>query len=132
MKYTYVFSNEESTVEIDEKWVKILNQFDKIEQSNDRSETRRKITLDGDNEYSSWLQVTDSDLEKIINGENEFTNEERLHIAINKLKSKQKALIKAIYFDGVSVRNYAEKEGVEPSAISHRLKTAKRKLKKLF
>lgn len=132
MKYTYVFSNEESTVEIDEKWVKILNQFDKIEQSNDRSETRRKIPLDGDNEYSSWLQVTDSDLEKIINGENEFTNEERLHIAINKLKSKQKALIKAIYFDGVSVSEYAAKEGVKPSAISHRLQTAKRKLKKLF
>lgn len=132
MKYTYVFSNEESTVEIDEKWVKILNQFDKIEQSNERSETRRKIPLDGDNEYSSWLQVIDSDLERIINGENEFTNEERLHIAINQLKSKQKALIKAIYFDGVSVRKYAEKEGVEPSAISHRLKTAKRKLKKLF
>lgn len=132
MKYTYAFSDEESTIEIDKKWVDILNEFDKTEQNNERSELRRKIPLDTDNAYSSWLQVTDFDLERIINGENEFTNEERLHIAINQLKSKQKALIKAIYFDGVSVRKYAEKEGVEPSAISHRLKTAKRKLKKLF
>ena len=43
MKYTYVFSDEENTVEIDKKWVDILNEFDKTEQSNDRSERRRKI-----------------------------------------------------------------------------------------
>lgn len=132
MKYTYAFSDEENTVEIDKKWVDILNEFDKTEQSNDRSELRRKIPLDADNAYSSWLEVTDPLIEKIINGESDLTNEERLHIAINKLKSKQKALIKAIYFDGVSVSEYAAKEGVKPSAISHRLQTAKRKLKKLF
>ena len=132
MKYTYAFSDEENTIEIDKKWVDILNEFDKTEQSNDRSELRRKISLDADNAYSSWLEVTDPSIEKIINGESDLTNEERLHIAINKLKSKQKALIKAIYFDGVSVSGYAAKEGVKPSSISHRLQTAKRKLKKLF
>ncbi len=132
MKYTYAFSDEENTIEIDKKWVDILNEFDKTEQSNDRSELRRKISLDADNAYSSWLEVTDPSIEKIINGESDLTNEERLHIAINKLKSKQKALIKAIYFDGVSVSEYAAKEGVKPSSISHRLQTAKRKLKKLF
>lgn len=88
--------------------------------------------MDVDNKYSSWLEATDPLIEKIINGENDLANEERLHIAINKLKSKQKALIKAIYFDGFSVREYATEEGVKPSAISHRLQTAKRKLKKLF
>lgn len=45
MKYTYAFSDEENTVEIDKKWVDILNEFDKTEQSNDRSELRRKQFL---------------------------------------------------------------------------------------
>lgn len=65
MKYTYAFSDEENTVEIDKKWVDILNEFDKTEQSNDRSELRRKIPLDVDNEYSSWLKETDSFIKKL-------------------------------------------------------------------
>lgn len=48
------------------------------------------------------------------------------------LKAKQAELIIAIYLDGVSVTEYAEREGVSVSAISHRLDTAKKSFKKVF
>jgi hypothetical protein len=48
------------------------------------------------------------------------------------LKAKQAELIIAIYLDGVSVTEYAEREGVSVSAISHRLDTAKKSFKRVF
>lgn len=57
---------------------------------------------------------------------------EKLKIAIKHLSDKQQSLIKAIYFEGVTVNEYAKKEGVDHSAISHRLKTIYKKLKKLL
>ena len=47
-------------------------------------------------------------------------------------RQDQQAMIRAIYFDGVSVNDYAARMGVTQSAISHRLQTVKKKLKKLL
>ena len=71
----------------------------------------------------------DSGLEAIFAGP---TDEERLHTAIRQLSPDQQAMIRAIYFDGVSVNDYAARMGVTQSAISHRLQTVKKKLKKLL
>jgi DNA-directed RNA polymerase specialized sigma24 family protein len=51
---------------------------------------------------------------------------------VDKLKPAQRDLIRAIYFEGVSVNDYAAREGVDHSAISHRLKTAYGNLKKIL
>lgn len=48
------------------------------------------------------------------------------------LKEKQAELLIAIFLDGVPVTEYAKREGVDKSAISHRLKTAKKNFKKVF
>jgi DNA-directed RNA polymerase specialized sigma24 family protein len=61
----------------------------------------------------------------------ESDEEQRLHQALSLLSLKQQKLVKAIYFEGVSVSEYAACEGVDHSAISHRLETIKRKLIKL-
>lgn len=132
MKYTYEFSNEENTIEIDSKWETILSDFDKQEFNLNRTETRRHEQLDISNEYSSWLLDIDKSLERVMNEEDDLSTEERLHIAISKLKPKQKDLIISIYFKHISVKDYAEKEGVDHSAISHRLQTAKNNLKKFL
>ena len=73
--------------------------------------------------------VEDSDLEAFFAGP---TNEERLRAAIQKLDPDQQAMIRAIYFERVSVNDYAARMGVTQSAISHRLQTVKKKLKKLL
>ncbi len=41
-------------------------------------------------------------------------------------------MVHAIYFENVSVNDYAARMGVTQSAISHRLQTVKKKLKKLL
>ena len=124
MKYTYKFSDEENTIEIDSRWEAILLEFDKQEFNLNRTETRRHEKLDISNEYSSWLLDIDKSLERVKNDEDDLSMEERLHIAIAKLK--QRDLILSIYFKRISVNDYAEKEGVNQSAISHRLQTAKK------
>lgn len=129
MKYTYKFSDEENIIEIDSKWEAVLSELDKKEFNQNRVETRRHELLDISNEYSSWLKSIDKSLERTINGEDDLSNEERLHIAISKLKPKQKDLIVSIYFKHISVNDYAEKEGVKPNAISMRLGRAKNNLK---
>lgn len=132
MKYIYKFSNEENTIEIDSKWEAVLSELDKKEFNQNRAETRRHELLDISNEYSSWLKSIDKSLEYILNDENDLSIEERLHIAISKLKPKQRDLIISIYFKHISVNDYAAKEGVDQSAISHRLQTAKKNLKKFL
>ncbi|KXI97539.1 MULTISPECIES: RNA polymerase sigma factor [Bacillaceae] len=48
------------------------------------------------------------------------------------LKPKHSEPFIAVYLDGMTMTEYAEREGVSKSAISHRLATAKKKLKKVF
>lgn len=48
------------------------------------------------------------------------------------LKEKQAELLIAIFMDGISVSEYAKREGVSKSAISHRLDIAKKNFKKVF
>ena len=48
------------------------------------------------------------------------------------LKEKQAELLIAIVLDGVSVTEYADREGVSVSAISHRMETAIKNFKRVF
>lgn len=48
------------------------------------------------------------------------------------LKEKQAELLIAIVIDGVSVTDYAKREGVSVSAISHRMETVMNNFKKVF
>ncbi|HAM81011.1 RNA polymerase sigma factor [Ornithinibacillus bavariensis] len=48
------------------------------------------------------------------------------------LKPKHSEPFIAVYLDGMSMTEYAKREGVSKSAISHRLDTAKKNLKKVF
>ena len=73
--------------------------------------------------------VEDPGLEALFAGP---TDEERLCDAIQKLDPDQQTMIRAIYFDGVSVNDYAARMGVTQSAVSHRLQTVKKKMKKLL
>lgn len=88
--------------------------------------------MDISNEYSSWLKSIDKSLESFMSDENDLSMEESLHIAISKLKPKQRDLIVAIYFKHISVNDFAAKEGVKQNAISMRLARAKNNLKKFL
>ncbi|MEK5392992.1 sigma-70 family RNA polymerase sigma factor [Margalitia sp. FSL K6-0131] len=48
------------------------------------------------------------------------------------LKPKHSEPFIAVYLDGMTMTEYAKREGVSKSAISHRLDTAKKNLRKVF
>ena len=62
----------------------------------------------------------------------ESSRTDMLREAIKTLKPAQQRLVQAVYYDGISVKDYTAREGVDPSAITHRLCTVKNKLKKLL
>ncbi len=57
---------------------------------------------------------------------------ETLHRCIDLLTPKEKELIQALYFQGLSERDYAEFEGVSQNAIHKRKKRILAKLKKFI
>ena len=123
MKITYKFVTGEVTeVEVSEEIGAVIIDLDRQEYNNDHKETRRHYSLDGKVYEGMDYAVEDSDLEALFAGP---TDEERLD-------PDQQSMIRAIYFEGVSVNDYAARMGVTQSAISHRLQTARKKLKKLL
>ncbi len=128
--YRYHFSNGETiSIEIPDDWGEILIDLDRQEYNNDHKETRRHYSLEGKVYEGMDYAVEDPGLEALFAGP---TDEERLRAAIQKLDPDQQAMIRAIYFEGVSVNDYAARMGVTQSAISHRLQTVRKKLKKLL
>ena len=128
--YRYHFSNGETiSIEIPDDWGEILIDLDRQEYNNDHKETRRHYSLEGKVYEGMDYAVEDPGLEALFAGP---TDEERLRAAIQKLDPDQQAMIRAIYFEGVSVNDYAARMGVTQSAISHRLQTVKKKLKKFL
>lgn len=129
MKIQYKFATETISIDVPNDWGEILIDLDRQEYNNDHKETRRHYSLEGKVYEGMDYAVEDSGLEALFAGP---TDEERLRAAIQKLAPDQQAMIRAIYFDGVSVNDYAAQMGVTQSAISHRLQTVKKKLKKLL
>ena len=129
MKIRYSFVNETISIDVPDDWGEILIDLNRQEYNNDHKETRRHYSLEGKVYEGMDYAAEDSGLEALFAGP---TDEERLRAAIQKLAPDQQAMIRAIYFDGVSVNDYAARMGVTQSAISHRLQTMKKKLKKFL
>ena len=130
MKITYKFvTGEVAEVEVSEEICAVIVDLDRQEYNNDHKETRRHYSLEGKVYEGMDYAVEDPGLEALFAGP---TDEERLHAAIRQLSPDQQEMVQAIYFENVSVNDYAARMGVTQSAISHRLQTVKKKLKKLL
>lgn len=129
MKIKYEFVNETVELDVPKEWGDILVDMDRQEHNNNRRETRRHYHYEACEYEGADFAAWDANITAIFEGP---SDEERLLEAISRLKPEQKELVRAIYFDGESVNSYAAREGVSQSAISHRLKTVKNKLKKLL
>ena len=130
MKITYKFvTGEVAEVEVSEEIGAVIVDLDRQEYNNDHKETRRHYSLEGKVYEGMDYAVEDSGLEALFAGP---TDEERLHAAIRQLSPDQQEMVQAIFFENVSVNDYAVRMGVTQSAISHRLQTVRKKLKKLL
>jgi RNA polymerase sigma-70 factor (ECF subfamily) len=130
VKISYKFVNGEANeIEVNDELGEVVLGLDRKEYNNNHKETRRHTSLDG-MEYEGELFGKEDEEIAAVTAEEPI--EERLKNAISTLKPDQQDLISAIYFDGVSVNEYAARMGIHQSAVSHRLQTIYRKLKKLI
>ena len=130
MKITYRFVTGEVTViDVPDEIGAVIVDLDRQEYNNNHKETRRHYSLEGKVYEGMDYAVEDPGLEALFAGP---TDEERLHAAIRQLSPDQKEMVRAIYFENMSVNDYAARMGVTQSAISRRLQTVKKKLKKLL
>jgi RNA polymerase sigma-70 factor (ECF subfamily) len=145
IRYTSV-TGQTHEIEVSEEWGEIILELDRKEYNVNRKETRRHNSLDG-YDYIDGQADTNPHLSRdAFEFKNSICSESaeiaadleskytRQHIrnTVGRLKPKQRELITAIYFNGVSVNDYAKREGVDHSAISHRLHTAYKALNKLL
>lgn len=128
MKIKYEFATETVEIDIEEQWANIVLDLDRQEYNTEHKETRRHCSLEAFNLDDSLLP-SDEDLvgDVIRNQENEW-----LYRAIEMITPEQQDLVKAIFFDGISVSDYAASHGVSQPAISQKKETAIKKLKKLL
>ena len=128
--YRYHFVTGEVTViDVPDEIGAVIVDLDRQEYNNNHKETRRHYSLEGKVYEGMDYAVEDPGLEALFAGP---TDEERLHVAIRQLSPDQQEMVRAIFFENVSVNDYAARMGVTQSAISHRLQTVKKKLKKLL
>ena len=129
MKITYEFvTGEVSEAEVDERLGGMLLDLDRQQYNNDKKETRRHVSLDG-MDYEGELFVSAEDTE----GEAERREDvARLYSAMEALSPSQRELVKKVYFEERKITDIAREEGVDKSAVSHRLERIHKKLKKIL
>ena len=126
MKYTYRFVTGESVgIEVSPELEALLKNEDRMEYNNEQTNTRRHFSLDMAQE-DERMQFADPDSLPASG----ITT--RMQAAVAMLTEDQQRLLHAVYKDGVSVNDYAAQEGVTGSAISHRLRTAEKNMKKIM
>ena len=129
MKINYTFANETIEIEVADDWGDLLIDLDRKEFNINHKETRRHASLDVMVYEGEWFAIEDKDIAVLFQDK---SKEVRLHEVIAQLNPKQQKLIQAVYFHGITICEYALQEGVSQPAITQRLQTALKKIKKLF
>jgi RNA polymerase sigma-70 factor (ECF subfamily) len=131
MKYTYRFVTGESVgIEVSTELEALMKNEDRLEYNNDHANTRRHVLLDtGKDGGADCLAIDDENLQALFAG---ASDEECLRRALKQLTPKQQALLCALFWNGMSISQYAQQTGVSQPAISQQLATALKKLKEFF
>lgn len=127
IKYEFV-TGEVSEIEVEDGMGELLVDFDRQEYNNNHKETRRHVSLDG-MEYEGELFISELDTAGEIERREDM---ERLFRALDRLSPAQRELVLKVYFEGRTCISIAAEEGVDKSAISHRLERIYKKLKKFL
>ncbi len=129
MKITYEFvTGEVSGVEVDERLGGMLLDLDRQQENNDQKETRRHFSLNG-MDYEGELFASAEDTERAVEHREDMA---RLYSAMEALSPSQRELVEKVYFEERKITDIAAEEGVDKSAISHRLERIHKKLKKIL
>ena len=129
MKITYEFvTGEISGVEVDERLGGMLLDLDRQQENNDQKETRRHFSLNG-MDYEGELFASAEDTERAVEHREDMA---RLYSAMEALSPSQRELVEKVYFEERKITDIAREEGVDKSAVSHRLERIHKKLKNIL
>ena len=129
MRVRYEFVNGEwSEIEVEDSLGELLVELDRQEYNNDHRETRRHTSLDGMDYEGALFAAPDDPAAELVWKEDAT----RLWQAMEALSPSQQELVRRVYFENAKVSEIAREEGVDKSAISHRLDRIYRKLKKFL
>lgn len=120
------YNGEEFQLDEMASWQELNGEFDRVDLNGDKAETRCHRSYeacDPNGELFASKENIQDDYER-------KTDDEKLHLAVSKLKPKQAALINEIYFSGVDPTKIAKREG--NTSVYNRLKRAYANLKKIL
>jgi RNA polymerase sigma-70 factor (ECF subfamily) len=125
MKIQYEFATGEAVeVEVDDSLGQVIAQIEKLDALQERRETRRHNSLE---KLSERKDGEVADPKAVIDDE-----QIDLYTAIERLTAGQRRLVKEVYFDGLTVREIAERDGVLVQAVYSRLNKIHSRLKKIL
>lgn len=129
MKIKYEFADGDVEVDVPNEWASILVELTDWRGIMIRRKDAGTIRLMRVYMKELFMRREDKNLTAIFETDSKFG---RLTEAIKYLSDKQKSLIQAVYFDGMSVSDCAKHMGISQSAVSQQLKTIYKKLKKFL
>lgn len=125
MKIEYKFVTGTVEVEVPDEWGTVLVDLDCQAYNNDHKETRRHCSLEAYNLDDALLSSDEDVVRDILAAE----NRQHLYEAIAQLDADQLDLVKAIFFDRVSLTEYGKRLGISQPAVSKRKATVLKILK---
>lgn len=128
IKYEFV-TGETAEVEVSAEIAKLCIELDREEYNNNQAETRRHCCLDTALDHSDWLALDKEDSYNKYIAKEEAS---RMQQAMSELTAAQRDLIANVFQNEMPYKQYAEKIGVSPSAVSQQIRRIRKKLKKLL
>lgn len=128
MEQVYRFANEKVVVQVDERWEKVLRELDRVEYNNHQTARRHQCSLSAVDQDGDFLAAKDT-AEPACVVETEY---ERLGRRIHALSPDRQRLLFRYFWLKKSQKELAAEEGVTTAAISARLQTIYRQLKKNY
>nr|DAU17338.1 MAG TPA: RNA polymerase sigma factor [Caudoviricetes sp.] len=107
---------------------KEIIELNRIEYNDNHRETRRHVSLEAYDPYGSLVQDNADPYQNVINKE----EIDRLYDSIHQLKPAQQQLLLKKFWNDMKQVDIAEDEGVTKMAITKRLQTIYRRLKKII
>ncbi len=107
---------------------KEIIELNRIEYNDNHRETRRHVSLEAYDPYGALVKDDADPLQEVINKE----EMDQLHQSVSQLTPAQRKLLMKKFWDGMKQIDIAKEEGVSKMAITKRLQTIKRRLKKIL
>ena len=129
MQFTYKTATGNITIDVEEEWVAILQDCDREEYNNDHAETRRHYHFEAC-EYEGQDYADDDDaIERLLEAEAARSTVLPL---LDKLTPAQRDVIDALFYKGMTAKEYADCRGISEAAVSKAKSTVLKKIKKFL